>query len=230
VSSLLSFVPLTQSVVYDIPKRWPGLGQPFVGYVKQWTNLLAHWVMTGPDTFAYWQGVVTILAFSAACLSLYGLARSSEVRHAATITGLFASEIVSVHQFSLYFLTNDIQKLVADVLPSVSNMDVLYSSTSIFIAMLLILAEEVWLDKKTKTLPKLSLSRENLPPQRPRREGEVAQALRSAKAGERLRGDQGACGWEGEAEEGDAGDGVCVRDHEHAVPGDAGEGRRGRLA
>ena len=153
----------------------------------------------GPDTFAYWQGVVTILAFSAACLSLYGLARSSGVRHGATITALFASEIVTVHQVSLYFLTYDIQKLVADVLPSVSNMDVLYSSTSIFIAVLIILAEEVWLDDKTKALTELSLSRENLPPLRQRREGEVAQTLQRAEARERLGGDEGARGEEGEA-------------------------------
>jgi len=182
LSTLVSSLSLTQSVIYDIPKRWPGLGQPFVDYIRHGTELLARWLRMGPDTFAYWQGVVTILAFSVACLSLYGLIRSPGVRHAATITALFASEIVSAHQFALYFLTDDIQRLVADILPSVSNMDVLYSSTSIFIAALIILAEEVWLDNKTKTLPKLSLSRENLPPLRPRREGEAAQALRSAEA------------------------------------------------
>jgi len=145
LSTLVSSLSLTQSVIYDVPKRFPGLGQPFVGYVKQWTNLLARWVRMGPDTFAYWQGVMTIVAFSVACLTLYFLAKGSGVPHAATITVLFSSGIVSVHQFALYFLTYDNQKLVADVLPSVSNMDVLYSSTSVFVAALLILVEELWL-------------------------------------------------------------------------------------
>jgi len=144
MSTFVSSLSLTQSVVYDIPKRWPRLGQPFVGYVKQSTDLLARLLRLGPDTFAYWQGVVTIVAFSVACLSLYALVRSSGVPHAATITVLFSSGIVSAHQFALYILTYDIQKLVADLLPSVSNMDVLYSSTSVFIAALLILIEELW--------------------------------------------------------------------------------------
>jgi len=150
LSTSIASLSLTQSVIYDIPKRWPGLGQPFVGYIKQWTDLLARWLRMGPDTFAYWQGVITIVTFSVACLSLYVLARSSGAPHAVTITALFSSGLVSVHQFALYFLTYDIQKMVADLLPSVSNMDVLYSSTSVFVAALIILTEEVVLSQKMR--------------------------------------------------------------------------------
>jgi len=144
LGSLLSSLSLTQSVIYDIPDRWPRLGQPLVGYIRHGTEHLARLLGLASGTFAYWQGVLTVVAFSVACLSLYGLVRSSRVPHAAAITALFASELVSVHQFGLYFLTYDIQRHVANLLPSVSNMDVLFSSASVFVATLIILVEEVW--------------------------------------------------------------------------------------
>lgn len=146
----ISAVSLAESVVYDIPARWPSLGQPVVHYIRRVTQILAKALGMNGHTFAYWQGIVTVILFTVSCLSLYLILRSGNKNYSFAKTLLFASGVISCHQWALYLLTNDIEEHVAVFLPAISNWDVMLLSTGVFTVLLLLVL--VFL-RRTKRAP-----------------------------------------------------------------------------